>query len=132
MTTFSVHLMGGADDEKATFSTEYVGRDCRLVCNFRDQQATADAPDFFAALEIIRRRKLEPLGLIPFCYGASLNVWPSGMARDMGSGMSAYVISPGETATRLVKTFDEGPDVIPSSVENQEQFARDWFASLRK
>jgi hypothetical protein len=54
------------------------------------------------------------------------------MSRDMGLGMSGYVMKLGEPATRLVKTFDEGPDVIPSSVDNQEQFHRDWIASLRK
>jgi hypothetical protein len=74
---------------------------------------------------------LEPRGLIPFCYGASLKVWPSAMARDMGRGLKAYKIEAGTPASDLVGIFDEGPDVIPSSVLNQENFAREWFSSLR-
>jgi hypothetical protein len=71
--------------------------------------------------------------LIPFCYGASLNVYPSGMARDMGQGLKAYKLAMGRHAKRegLVEIFAEGPDVIPASVALQEQFWRDWLASPR-
>jgi len=129
---YTVFLIGGDDDEQVTFSIEEIGPDCRIICRLRGETVVAEAADYFEALTRLRRRALEPLGLIPFCYGASLNVWPSGMSRDMRLGLKAYVVKPGEPATRIVNIFDDGPDVIPSSVANQEEFAREWMASLRK
>jgi hypothetical protein len=129
---YTVFPIGGADDEQATLSIEEIGRDCRIICRLRGETRVAEAADYFEALARLRRRALEPLGLIPFCYGASLNVWPSGMSRDMALGLTAYVVKPGEPAKRIVNIFDDGPDVIPSSVANREEFACEWMASLRK
>jgi len=97
----------------------------------RGETFTADEGDFFEALSTVRRRALEPKGLIPFCYGASLNVWPSGMARDMGQGLAAYKMKMGVPATELVGIFDQGTDVIPSRVEQQAEFAKEWIGSFR-
>ena len=127
----TVFVIGGDDDETISFAGQSVGRDCRLTCVSRGEKFTADATDYFEALGIIRRRFLEPKGLIPFCYGASLKVWPSGMARDMGQGLKAYKIELGQPAGELVGIFDEGPDVIPAPVNAQEEFANDWISSLR-
>ena len=49
---------------------------------------TATGPDYFASFAEIRR-KLAQRNLFPACYGSSRNVWPSGMARDMGQGLAA-------------------------------------------
>ncbi|MBV8908013.1 MAG: hypothetical protein JOZ20_03350, partial [Sphingomonas sp.] len=116
----TVLLIGGDDEEQAAFELEEVGRDCRMRCFYRGKQIEAVAADFFAALCDIRD-KLGEERLIPFCYGASLNVYPSGMARDMGRGLKAYRFRMGQQAagTDLVDIFAEGPDVIPASVENQ-------------
>ena len=80
-----------------------------------------------------RRSLLARDRLIPFCYGASSNVYPSGMARDMGRGLKAYKLVEGRHARMddLVEIFTEGPDVIPASVDAQEQFYRDWLAAPR-
>ncbi|MDF7775761.1 hypothetical protein P1X14_10930 [Sphingomonas sp. AOB5] len=131
MEAYSVFVIGGDDDEAVSFATDDEGDDCRLTCVVRGETHIVDAPDFFHALQLIRQRVLEPMGLIPFCYGASLKVWPSGMSRDMGLGLTAYKIETGEQASDLVNIFDEGHDVIPASVRNQEEFAQSWFASLR-
>lgn len=48
--------------------------------------------DAFEALCVIRER-LEPLGWRVGVAGAQVNVWPSGMARDQGGGLSAYRIT---------------------------------------
>lgn len=127
----TIFVIGGDDDETISLSGQSVGRDCRLTCVARGETFTADATDYFAALGVIRRRFLEPKGLIPFCYGASLKVWPSGMARDMGQGLRAYKIELGQPAGELIGIFDAGADVIPAPVEAQEEFARDWISSLR-
>jgi len=132
MVEHSLFLIGGDEDELITLEQSEVNRSCRLVCTLRGEQHSAEARDFFEALRILRRRVLEPKGLIPFCYGASLKVWPSGMARDMGRGLKAYKIEVGSSPTELVGIFDSGPDIIPAAVAAQENFAREWLASLRK
>src|SRR5260221_1127096 len=128
----TVFLIGGEDDEQATFELSDVERQCHLRCSYRGKSINSEAPDFFAALCGVRE-KLADEGLIPFCYGASLNVYPSGMARDMGRGLKAYKFQMGTQATGagLVDIFASGPDVIPASVELQEQHFKDWIASLR-
>ncbi|KQZ65627.1 hypothetical protein ASD67_00495 [Sphingopyxis sp. Root1497] len=128
----SIFLIGGEGDEQALFVEEEVGDNCRLICTVRGEGYRADEQDFFSALQAIRKRVLEPKGLVPFCYGASLKVWPSAMSRDMGGGLKAYKLEMGVQAKQLVGIFEEGPDVIPSSVAAQEEFAREWFDSLGK
>ncbi|WP_459665169.1 hypothetical protein [Novosphingobium sp. 11B] len=132
MTTHTLFVIGGEDDETISVVQTEVGRSCRLVCTVRGEAHFAEEADFFEALRTIRRRALEPLGLIPFCYGASLKVWPSGMARDMGQGLKAYKIESGVQASELVGIFDSGADIIPAKVDLQEHYARDWIASLQR
>jgi hypothetical protein len=101
-----------------------------LNCEYRGTEIHAEADDFFDALCQIRL-ELEKEKLIPFCYGASLNVYPSGMARDMGAGKRAYKLKIGEPATtkNLVNIFAEGPDIIPVFVAVQKNFFKDWCDS---
>src|ERR1700751_5251592 len=130
--TYRVFLIGGEDDEEAAFALFHAGENCRLHCQYRHKIIESAATDFFQALCDIRGR-LAGDRLIPFCYGASLNVYPSGMARDMGGGLKAYKLTEGKPARMvdLVEIFAEGPDIIPASVHAKEQFFRDWLASLR-
>jgi len=130
--TFSVRLVGGSDGERATFEINDVENRCLLTCRYRDKTISSEATDFFDALASIRRQ-LQHDGLIPYCYGASLNVFPSGMARDMGQGLRAYKLTLGKHSrpTDLVDIFDEGTDVVPADVDAQEQFYRDWLESPR-
>jgi hypothetical protein len=88
----------------------------------------AQANDYFEALCQIRERLAEG-GLHPFCYGASLNVYPSGMARDMGAGLKAYKMTIGKHARLedLVEIFAAGPDVKPSTVAEQRAFWERWL-----
>lgn len=132
VTTHALFVIGGEDDETISVVQSEIGRSCRLVCTVRGEIHIAEELDFFEALRTIRKRALEPLGLIPFCYGASLKVWPSGMARDMGLGLKAYKIESGVQASELVGIFESGADIIPAKVATQEHYARDWIASLRR
>lgn len=90
----------------------------------------ADASDYFEAFSQIRVQ-LEKERLIPFCYGASLNVFPSGMSRDMSAGMTAYRLVHGKKPSRndLVGIFDEGADVMPAFVGNQREYFNEWLKS---
>jgi hypothetical protein len=132
MVEYSVFVIGGEDDETISLVPSEIGAVCRLVCTVRGEKHMADERDFFEALCTLRRRVLEPKGLIPFCYGASLKVWPSGMARDMGRGLKAYKIEVGAQASELVGIFESGHDVIPAQVAVQAEYAREWIASLRR
>ena len=132
MNEFEIYLIGGYEDEKATVITESVGGKCVITFCYRDKKLSAQDSDYFAALCVIREQ-LEIDELIPFCYGASLNVYPSGMCRDMGSGMVAYRTEIGQRASRdnLVNIFDQGHDVIPSSVSLQKEHFGQWLQSIK-
>jgi hypothetical protein len=108
------------------------GDDCILTLQFQGREITARALDFFEACCQIRSQ-LEAIGWRPVCYGSSLNVYPSGMARDMGRGLKAYRLELGRHAgmADLVSIFDTGPDVSPSSVEEQKVFWESWLRSPR-
>jgi hypothetical protein len=129
--TYSVRLVGGEDGERATFELDDEQDRCLLVCRYRGKTISSQDSDFFEALASIRRQ-LQAEGLMPYCYGASLNVFPSGMARDMGRGLKAYKIALGEPARSddLVCIFDEGVDIVAADVDAQERFFRGWLGSL--
>ena len=130
MSDHIVHLIGSSNDETATITAEPVGDLCRITFRYRDKMLQADATDYFEALCKIRKQ-LANERLIPFCYGASLNVYPSGMCRDMSAGMTAYRLTLGKKPSRgdLVRIFDEGADVIPVSVTLQKEHFDDWLKS---
>jgi len=127
-----VYLIGGGDDEFGVFDALESEGTCRLQFVYRDKAIEENARDFFEALCKIRLH-MEKDTLIPFCYGASLNVYPSGMARDMASGLKAYKMQLGKHVSRqdLVHIFAEGPDVIPASVAHQRAFFEQWLAGPR-
>lgn len=131
-----IRLVGGNEGETAIFALfdegDHTSARCRLRCEYRDKVVESTATDFFQALCDVRNLLAED-GLMPLCYGASLNVYPSGMARDMGQGLKAYKMAMGRHARMedLVEIFAEGPDVVLASVAAQKQFWRDWLASPR-
>lgn len=129
---FLIYLIGGEDDEAATITFDESEERCRLSCAYRGKVIESMADDYFDALCDIRRRMWAE-GLIPFCYGASLNVYPSGMSRSMGGGLKAYRLTKGRQALMadLVGVFSEGPDIIPASVELQQEFFEEWLRSLQ-
>ncbi len=72
---------------------------------------SAQADDAFEALCLVREQ-LEPLGWRVGVAGAQPAVWPSGMARDQGGGLTAYRMT-AEGAAGVVDTFQP---VDPASV----------------
>jgi hypothetical protein len=105
---------------------------CRLSLSAGEISVTGEGSDYFDAFCRIRE-ELAARELVPRCYGASRNVYPSGMGRDMGLGLKAYRMTPGRhvTADDLVHIFESGPDVDPASVGEQEAFAATWRTSNR-
>jgi hypothetical protein len=79
------------------------------------------------------RRQLEPDGLMVALQGARRDTYPSGMTRDMGGGMSVYVLRPGLPARQedLVKTLDDAqPDQIATI--DEQAFSRSQWPEPRK
>ena len=84
--------------------------------------------DFFSALAVFSDF-LGRAGLKPACLGAVLFVYPSGMCRDMGLGLSAYLLKKGQKQASkddLVNIFDPLPSDFPLellvSPEEQERY----------
>ena len=77
------------------------------------------ATDVFECLTQLRL-ELAKHGCKPLCNGARLNVYPSGMCRDMGNGLCAYVFNSNKQVDSedLVDIFDYAePDSIASVAE---------------
>ena len=133
MSEHTIHLIGGADDETATVTCSPEAGHCRVSFRCRGRVFEESASDYFDAFCRVRER-LEEERLIPFCYGASLNVFPSGMCRDMSAGMKAYRMTIGKQVdpkNDLVSIFAEGPDVIPATVTRQKEHFDDWLKSKK-
>lgn len=132
MREHKLFLIGGEDDEPITLIEGGSHDHRKLTCEYRDKRLSVEASDFFEALCLIRI-ELEKEHLIPFCYGASLNVYPSRMSREMGGGLSAYKFQMGRNASKedLVGIFDQGADIIPASVSKQKEYFDEWIASER-
>jgi len=109
---------------------EFSKHSCTISIAIRGKQISCSDRDFFEAFCRVRER-LENEGLIPLCYGASRNVFPSGMLRDMADGLQAYRLVMGQRVGRgdAVSIFDMGPDIEPVSVQVQANFYRQWIES---
>jgi len=71
----TLRLVGGDDGETAIFTLfDDEGGQCRVRCEYRGKSVESTATDFFEALCDLRNLMAKD-GVIPFCYGASLNVF---------------------------------------------------------
>lgn len=131
MTTHRVFLIGSEDNETAIFTELQAENGCTIKCEYRGKEIAATESDFFEALCVVRR-ELEKELLIPFCYGASMNVFPSKTSREMALGKLAYKMEVGKPSAQeqLVHIFDDGADVIPASVDHQLEYFNEWRVSL--
>ena len=93
----------------------------------------AVAESYFEILQNLRQ-ELERDGIQILCNGAAKNVYPSPMTLAMGEGRRAYKMTWGKQALMkdLVDIFDYDESLICCSVEEQNQYYRDWIRSLRK
>jgi hypothetical protein len=93
---------------------------------------SADEIDYFECLLSVRRQ-LERQRLVVICQGARRDVWPSGMTRDMGAGLTAYVLTVGRHPTQddVVEIFDPAEHSSVGTVAEQEHHFDDWQSSPR-
>ena len=104
-----------------------------VIVTFGPDRYVGVADDFFDALLSVRA-ELEAKGLLIAVLGASREVWPSAMSRQMGGGLRAYRMVMGKQAlTRdLVDIFEASSDVVPVTIRDQMAFRDAWFDSLGK
>ncbi|GAB5562841.1 MAG: hypothetical protein SynsKO_44880 [Synoicihabitans sp.] len=105
--------------------------ECHIEVVLSGKKYSATSNDYFEAFSIIRK-ELEMIGVIPQCYAAAKNVFPSPMSRGMGGGIKAYQLSIGKQALMkdLVNIFETSDNFEFVSVEEQESFYDQWLASL--
>ena len=103
--------------------------DVSLSFSYAENSVNQVAEDYFTALCRIRE-ELEKQGVSVICNGASKDVYPSPMMRDMGDGDQAYRLKVGVPAkmTDVVNIFEVDKDnFIPSTVLEQEEFYQEWL-----
>lgn len=101
-------------------------RSCNIETTIGGKAYQAREFDFFEALRTLRRLLIAD-GYDLFCYGSCINVWATGMARNMGDGSLAYLLLPQEPNTKqpLVEIFGEPPAGTQlGTPDEQEQFWR--------
>jgi hypothetical protein len=90
------------------------------------------AHDLFEVLVRIREQ-LEPQGWFVAVQGARLDTFASEMQRDMGGGLSVYVLRMGEPIrpTDVVDTFAEADPRLLATVDAQHRRAAEWERSVQ-
>jgi hypothetical protein len=115
---------------QATVTRKDSDPDCWLQVSCVGIKESSTGSSYFEALSIIRERLAEH-HIFPLCYGASRNVWPSGMACDFTQALVAYRLEMGLPGEVRVNIFESGPDVDPVTPKEQKAFYRKWLKSLK-
>ncbi|WP_051709929.1 hypothetical protein [Andreprevotia chitinilytica] len=103
-----------------------------LCISYADAKVSqSSSRGFFDALKKIRLI-LETEGVLPLCFGASEDVYPSPMQESMGMAMQAYRNQFGRQALSadIVDIFDSDDRMRPATVNAQEKFHLQWLESL--
>ena len=132
-----VTLVRGDERQQAVIHWAWHGRSghpdpYRAQLEWRGAPIDVGAGDMFEALVRIREQ-LEPQGWLVAVQGSRLDTYPSGMQRDMGGGLSVYVIRIGEPVRMddVVDTFAEADPGLVATVDAQRRHAADWKRSIQ-
>lgn len=104
----------------------------RLTCRAPDGRCWAvEAGDVFSCLMELRRQA-EPAGVQLCCQGSRRDAWSSGMQRDMGQGLSVYLLEgiPRGQRPPQVPTLAPVTAELAVTVEEQLAWHERWLASL--
>jgi hypothetical protein len=129
-----IRLKGAAEVVTAALNCETVypspsARTCTIDLSCERGKLRGEASDYFGAFCRIREQ-LEQWGMLPPCYGASRDRYPSGMARDMGEDLKVYKMRLDAQSSDLAPIFDEGDDIEPVTVAEQLAFFESWIREL--
>ena len=121
---------GDVQDIRGSVSTEDRGYALDLEIPNLGPRRTVGPDQFECLLRI--RAELEPLGFHFLVNGARRNVWPSGMAREMGGGKQAYVLVLGQPGRpELVDIFEPADESQIALVQEQRDFFQTWLHDRR-
>ena len=122
----------GTIDEWSMELSTLPGQRYRLVLHSATSEAwTGEATDVFECLMQLRDQ-LEPLGFRLCCNGSRRDAWSSGMQRDMGSGLSTYLLGETPRGQRppSVPTLGSAPlETVVTAIE-QRNWHDAWVAGL--
>lgn len=127
----SIKLLGGEEGETARVIATKVEGLYQISCEYRQKTVIATGDNYFKAFCKIRRH-MEKDFLLPFCYGASINVfYEDGIDNDIAPGMTVCKLQPGRKTNNedRVPLFADGPDVLPALVGEQREFHDLWLHS---
>ena len=128
---YTVSVVQNGHHSDAALEVAYLpSRQVQLIVKSDTLVVEEQATDSFSALQSLRR-KLQKKGLDLFCYGSSRNVFPSAMSREGSKAYKTFLGQQGRS-TDLVDIFEKGPGIEMVSVEEQDEFHRQWFESLGK
>jgi hypothetical protein len=134
MTVFSKQVELFNKEGKRFDSTLLIkkGNECELVYQGNDSiELIYRDRNLFDCLTKLRK-EMESRGVLIACKGSQLNVFPSGMCKQMASGMVAYKLTLGESTVRedIVNIFDPAEPELVVSIEEQKEFYTKWLMSL--
>ena len=112
-------------------SENYAGATCLELQLDKVGHFYQESHNYFDAL-IDLRKELEPLQIKVLCFGARKDVWASGMQRDMGAGLTAYLLSAKVEGRKPEQSsFDYAPAETIGTVNEQRKYNDDWISSKR-
>lgn len=82
--------------------------------------------DYFEAL-VLLRLFLEELGVSLLCNGARVDLYPSGMSRDMAKGIKAAVLAEHGKRPQTFNIFEYQPGIQLATVAEQKAFYQSWL-----
>jgi len=76
---------------------------------------------------------LERKNYLILCNGARIDVYPSGMCRDMSGGRLAYIAKMGISPSKddLVNIFEQTSQEYIGTVEQQKEYRAEWVNSIK-
>lgn len=121
----------GVQDWELVVTTVAAHRSYFIACPAPDGSTlSVEGTDVFSCL-LDLRRQLEARGVWLCCNGSRRDAWASGMQRDMGRGMSVYLLEGVEKGVRppQVRTLDAALCEHVVSVEDQIAWYDSWLGA---
>ncbi len=114
-------------------ANEEFGDGVKVALLLNDLKISKEADNFFEALIEIRK-ELEEKDIKLLCKGCCLNVYPSAMLLNMGSGIKAYELTLNEQAkmSSLVNIFESCELEEYASISEQYNFFNKWCSSKKE
>jgi hypothetical protein len=78
------------------------------------------------------RRELEQKGIRLMCNGSAKNFTVSGIQSQMGAGLYGMLFNPDDSSRQKAYLFETNFDIIYATVDEQEDFLKDYVRKIDK